>query len=111
MDARAAVKEFGLSIDTLHEYERAGLLRQKPEQDGEYLDEDIDRLGLIDTLLKAGFTTGETKKYLDLGASDGTSDTQIRMLRKQRTKLLADIHGKQQTLDRIDFIIWDKQRG
>ena len=104
MKLQEAVKQFGMSSQTLHAYEEAGLLRVGARQ--EYLDEDIARLGLIDTLVTAGFSLCEIKQYIGLPEQE-----QISVLRRQRQKLLGDIHVKQQTLDSIDYIIWDKRKG
>ncbi len=76
----------------------------------DYCTEDFDRIGLIETLLSAGFTPEETKKFLKLTENMGTDEEQIRMLRKRRNSLLNDIHEKQQLLDSLDFMIWNKKK-
>lgn len=55
----------------------------------------------IYSLAKAGFSKEEIHKIAeckDIGR-------QIQMLRKCRYKLLDEIHGKQQSLDQIDYMI------
>ena len=46
------------------------------------------------------------KRYFELTKCKGTNEKQIIMLRKQRKKLLEDIHRKQQLLDNVDYLIW-----
>lgn len=53
------------------------------------------------------------KKYLSLLENKtGSKEEQIKILRKQRFKLLEDIHEKQQSLDELDYMIDEiKRRG
>lgn len=53
------------------------------------------------SLVKAGLSKEEIAKIS--GCED--QGMQIRMLRKCRYKLLDEIHGKQQSLDAIDYMI------
>ena len=107
MNLQEISKQFNLSAETIHAYEEAGLLRvsQTAQQPETYLEADIDRLGLIDTLVKAGFTLTKIKQYFDQPGA-----MQIQMLRSLRKQLLGELHGKQRTLDCIDYIIWEKNK-
>lgn len=98
-------KELALPLDTIRQYEKAGLLRLKAGS-SDYVDSGIQHLGILDTLLKAGFTPVEAKGYFDAETSRNGPAEQIRMLRRKRKQLLDTIHSKQQVLDHIDFIIW-----
>lgn len=53
------------------------------------------------SLVKAGLSKEEIAKIS--GCED--QEMQIRLLRKCRYKLLDEIHGKQQSLDTIDYMI------
>lgn len=53
------------------------------------------------SLAKAGLSQEKIAKIS--GCED--QEMQIRMLRKYRYQLLEEIHGKQQSLDAIDYII------
>lgn len=53
------------------------------------------------SLAKAGLSQEEIAKIS--GCED--QGTQIRMLRKYRYQLLEEIHGKQQSLDAVDYMI------
>lgn len=55
----------------------------------------------LNSLTNAGLSKGEITKIS--GCED--QDVQIRMLRKCRFRLLDEIHGKQQSLDAIDYMI------
>ncbi len=102
MTQEELARRFGLSAQTVLDYEQAGLLhpaRQPPQ----YPENEIGRLGLIDTLVKVGFNLQAIRQYVDLSTPE-----QLRTLRTQRSKLLGELHGKQQTLDNIDYMIWEK---
>lgn len=40
-----------------------------------------------------------------------TKEEQIRIIRKSRAQLLDEIHGKQQLLDRLDYILYQMKEG
>lgn len=107
-----AEKKFALPLKTLEDYVAFGFIRKVENADNVplYADEDFERLGLIQTLLSAGFTPEETRRYLSLSEGTGTVEEQVRMLRKRRGILLSDIHRQQQLLDKIDFMIWNKKK-
>lgn len=107
MTLQEAEKQFGLPRSVLEKYISFGLIRKTSIPD-EYQDEDFERLGLIDTLLGAGFTPEEAKRYLLLTESKETDEQQLSMLKKRRRFLLEDIHKKQRFLDSIDYMIWVK---
>lgn len=48
-------------------------------------------------------TLGEIEKLLN--EKEKTKEEQIRIIRKERGRLLEEIHGKQQLLDRLDYIL------
>ncbi len=50
----------------------------------------------------------EIKKALNL--EDGESEERVRSLRKKRGALLSDIHNRQQILDKIDYILYKKEK-
>lgn len=108
-----ASKMFDIPIDTLQQYEKNGLLQstEQNKKTGCYEEDDFKLLGLLRFLQNIGFTQKETRRYLELMKNNGTDEEQIRMLRKQRSELLDGIHEKQQMLDRIDYMIWEKKKG
>lgn len=40
-----------------------------------------------------------------------TKEERIRILRKYRAQLLDEIHGKQQLLDQLDYILYEIKKG
>ncbi|MCM1088910.1 MAG: MerR family transcriptional regulator [Muribaculaceae bacterium] len=103
-----ASKMYDIPLDTLLQYEKNGLLQNT--ESGSYAEDDFRKLGLVNFLLNAGFTQKEIRRYLELMDGNGTDEEQIRMLRKQRYELLEGIHEKQQILDKIDYMIWEKRK-
>lgn len=112
MTLEEAEKKFDLPPGRLKQYVSFGFIKSTGSTCGttDYCAEDFERIGLIETLLSAGFSTEETKKFLHLTENMGTDEEQIRMLRKQRKSLLSDIHKKQQLIDNLDFMIWNKKK-
>lgn len=59
------------------------------------------------TLAKAGLDKEEIREILECG----NRETQIRILRKIRYRMLDEIHKKQQDLDEIDYMIGKMKEG
>ncbi len=108
MTLNEASRRFHISMEKLKSYEENDLLEHQTLADGtfDYTETELRRVGLIHSLLKSGMNMDILKRYLKLlDGKTGNKEEQIRILRKQRCKLLDDIHDKQQTLDEIDFMI------
>lgn len=108
MTLNEASRRFHISMEKLKSYEENDLLEHQTLADGtfDYTETELRRVGLIHSLLKSGMNMDILKRYLQLlNDKTGNKEEQIRILRKQRCKLLDDIHDKQQTLDEIDFMI------
>lgn len=112
MTLAEAEKKFCISIDALKQYVSFGFIQAKQSENGveDYREQDFEHLGLIKTLSGAGFSTEEIKRFLFLTENTGTNEEQIYMLRKHRCSLLENIHEKQQLLDQLDFMIWNKKK-
>lgn len=115
MTLSEAEKRFTLARSTLEEYAVFGFIRKAANQTGgkepEYREEDFGRLGLVNTLLRAGFSPEETGQFLNMTETAGTEEEQIRMLRRKRRTILDDIHKMQKILDELDYMIWQKKQG
>ena len=99
---------FQIDPAKLRYYEEAGLLTCRRLTDGgrDYRGEELRRIGRIESLLKAGIspeTLRDNPVLLDEDAKTGGE--RIRLLKRQRFRLLEDIHVKQQSLDCLDYII------
>lgn len=112
MTLEEAEKRFLLPPGLLEQYISYGFLRKDGMRKGmkNYRDEDFEYLGLIRILMDAGFASEDTKRYLRLLENQGTEQQQIRMLQKQRRVVLDDVHKRQQVLDQLDFMIWEKKK-
>jgi hypothetical protein len=77
-------------------YSEAGLLPAA----GEYSEDDLHRVALIHSLLKAGLEREEVKRFLT-----EREEEQVRMLRKLRCRMICDMHEQQQEIDKIDYLI------
>ena len=108
MTLEEAGKRFAIGIEKLKGYEKDGLLSHQTQADGtfDYAESDFGNIGLIHTLLKAGMDVQTLKSYLALSVRDAEEQkNKLRILRKARSRLLEEIHGKQQSLDQLDYII------
>lgn len=108
MTLQEAAIRFQISIEKLDFYEKSGLLEYRQFINGvpDYTEDELRRVGLIHSLLKAGFDIDSLKKYFSLPTHDGEDKKEkIRLLRKQRCQLLDEIHDKQQSLDELDYMI------
>ena len=107
MNIEEASEFFAMNPDNIRDYEKQGLLQVCKDEQGdvELHDDDAHRLCFIRTMVDAGSEIETIKRFLDLRDGNKNQNEQIQILKKQRFRLLDDIHVKQQLLDRIDFII------
>lgn len=111
MTLNEASEKFQISIEKLKSYEENGLLNSQTLSDGtlDYKETEIRRAGMIHFLLRSDMDIDIIKKYLrlldDENQSSESKEEQIRILRKQRCRLLDAIHDKQQALDELDYMI------
>lgn len=85
MTLQEAAVRFQINIEKLDFYEKNGLLECRQFINGvpDYTEDELRRVGLICSLLKAGFDIDSLKKYFSLSAHDGADKKEkIRLLRK-----------------------------
>lgn len=107
-------RDFRVSEDLLGSLESSGLIRCTHSTDGQpvYLDQEIQLVGLIRSLLDTGMEQEVLRRYLALrGAASDTRPEQVRLLRQHRAKLLENLHGCQTALDHVDYIIYETEKG
>lgn len=107
-------EKFRVTTDILREYETNGLLENTKysEDISDYSEEFVQRIYLINLLLRSGMDMNDLKSYLHLlDEKTESRDEQIRRLRKQRCTLLEEIHYKQQILDELDYMIREVKNG
>lgn len=111
MTAKEASRHYHISIDKIRYYEENGLLEHNVSPDGkiEYTETQTRRVGIIHSLMNAGMRIEEIKEFMKLNRSDKKG--QIEFLRKQRFLLLDEIHKKQQSLDELDYMIYELKKG
>lgn len=107
MTLKEVSTRFCIDFDKLRGYEENGLLTHSTLADGtfDYSESDVRRIALVNRLVKSGMTADEVKSYR---AAD--KSVQLRILRKRRCILLDEIHGKQQLLDEVDYLIEEKKK-
>ncbi len=96
----------GISAATLAHYRELGLLPSADE------DETLRRLGEISSFAKAGVAPerlAENPVLLDESAE--SVDKRVRIMKKERFRLLDELHAKQQALDCLDCIIRQIKNG
>ncbi len=101
-------RRFNLSADKINYYEKESLLRHQTDNNGEadYSQADLKRIALLNLLCKIGIDDEDLKKYFRIdGNSPEFKQEQVKVLRRQRYKLLDNIHEKQQLLDQLDYLI------
>lgn len=108
MTLQEASRRFHLKLEILRLLEVNGLLKGKKMKDGtlEYEGTELQRASQLYFLTQAGMDLDTLKRFVTL-LEKGTNakEEQIRILRKCRYRLLDEIHGKQQSLDRLDYLI------
>ena len=110
MTLQEASEYLHVEIAQLELYEENGLLRGKKTKDGimDYPETEIQRVLHLYSLQKAGMDLASLKRFVGLlekGAN--TKEEQIRLLRKCRFQLMDEIHGKQQSVDHLDYLIYE----
>ena len=113
MTLTEASRCFRISLEKLTWYEENGLIVYETLVNDvpDYTEEELRKVGVIHALMTAGMEVDVLRKYLQLlRQRDGNKDEQIRLLRKQRCRLLEEIHCKQQSLDVLDYMIDEIRR-
>lgn len=113
MTKEQASKRFGVPLAKLQTYEKQGLFDCHKQPDGsiDYTEELMDYVGIINILMDAGAEVDALRDFMQqLMESTITKEEKLRYLRRQRQKLLADIHSKQKSLDQLDYIIFDTNK-
>ncbi len=114
MTLKEASRQFCISMDRLKSYEENGLILCERLVDGipDYTEEELGKAGLIHSLLESGMEMEVLQKFMCLLREKAESrEEQVRILRRQRYRLLDEIHGKQQLLDELDYMISEKKKG
>lgn len=104
MDLNDIARAYSIPLQRLQNYEAAGFLRKQDEST--YKEADIEQLGLLEVLVRAGFDMEELKRYLALSRR-GAPEGKVQLLRDKRREILSNLHVNQTLLEHIDFLIWN----
>lgn len=104
-------ERFDVAMTTLRYYEQVGLFDDVKRINGvrEYEDKDIERLSMILTLRNSGLSLESISQYIEM-MKNGMKLPRIHMLKKERQRLLHEIHLQQKNLDSLDRIIYQLKR-
>ncbi|MDO4283874.1 MAG: hypothetical protein Q4C60_00935 [Eubacteriales bacterium] len=113
MTLQEASSRFHLDMGDLRLCEKNELFSGSRNECGEmdYPEAELQRVIPFLFLLKAGMSMEKLKEFTagqENGARSG--EEQIRLLRRCRSRLLDDLHGKQQLLDQLDYLIYEKKK-
>ena len=109
MTLQEANTKLYLETEMLQRYEKIGLIKGTPLDDGtmDYPMEELQRTIQLNFLEKAGMNTDSLKHFVFLLEQGEDVKTElVRLLRKCRNRLLDEIHDKQQLLDQLDYLIY-----
>lgn len=102
-----ASRRYQIPEDLLQAYRRWNLSGADEARAGVWQceDADLEKLGLMTTLRRAGFSLDEIETYMRLLLAETAGDAQrLRMLEQKRSAALEDIHRREQQLDRLDYL-------
>lgn len=100
-------KRYNIEVEKLNYFADNHLI--KTEQP--YNSDDEKLLSIICTLYSAGLNAENIKRFLLL-AKENNQAEQIKLLNMRRADLLEDIHLKQKSLDRLDYMLYEiKNKG
>lgn len=108
MNLQAVGESLNIEEAVLKEYEKNGLLQADRTENGttDYPESELPYIAHLYRLQKSGMDLHMLRQFVALlEKGSGRAADQIRLLRKCRFRLLDEIHGKQQSLDHIDYLI------
>lgn len=106
-------RDFCINESLLGSYEADGLIQCSHNANGEaiYREQELQAVSLVKSLLDTGIEQEALRQYLFLrNAVSDTRQEQIQLLRRHRAKLLDNLHGCQNALDHIDYIIYSTEK-
>ena len=105
MTTQETSERYQIPMDVLRAYECWNLcgLEEKVKGQWRYDDTDLERLGIIMTLLDVGFTIQEAEAYMRLQLDQNHTESQrLRMLEEKRGAALNQIHTMERQIQRLD---------
>lgn len=107
MTAEEVLNKYKIPLHILEEYHNWGLCDsvQLVMEDWQYSDSDLERLSDIMVLHDMGFSESDVKHYMELTLQgDATKAERMKLLNRQRSKVLDEIHFKERQIERMDYL-------
>lgn len=95
-----------IEVRDLKQYQSQGLFDPEEFQNEGELERKLGQLQLIDDLVRLGLGNEKLQQMKALMKGTQPEENQMRLLKKWRFQMLDEIHGKQQFLDRLDYVIY-----
>ena len=103
-------KLLGVPASTLRYYDKEGLLpfvERSPGGIRMFQEKDYEWLQIIECLKKTGMPLKDIRTYIDMAMrGDETIEQRLKMIKKQRQAVRAQMAELQKTLDTLDFKCW-----
>lgn len=107
MTAEEVSRRYQVPMKILEEYRSWGLCDavKMVMEDWQYDDSDLEKLSMIMALHDMGFETQEVERYMKLSLQGKVAEKELlKMLDRQRSETLKDIHLREQQLLRLDYL-------
>jgi DNA-binding transcriptional MerR regulator len=104
----AAAAQAGISIHTLHYYEREGLIQVTRASSGhrQYSTGDLEWIGILTCLRKTGMPIRTMREFAALVQQDSNNiPERIKILKTHRLEVLAHLVSLQHNLDHVEYKI------
>lgn len=95
-------ERYKIELDKLQYFADNHLIEGKQE----YGSKEEKRLGILCTLYEIGLRAAAMKQFL-LYDKEHNRTEQLKLLNMRRADLMEDIHGRQKSLDQIDYMIYE----
>ena len=100
-----ASEKFDISLDKLHLYEKNGLIKGTQVDKSDYSEEEIKKVAVINLLSETGLDYEEIKSFLSEAKTNSEIARKIGLLKRQRGRVLDNIHDSQKLLQCLDYLI------
>ena len=105
-----ASEKFDISLDKLHLYEKNGLIKGTQVDKSDYTEEEIKKVAVINLLSETGLDYEEIKSFLSEAKTNSEIARKIGLLKRQRGRVLDNIHDSQKLLQCLDYLIHETEK-
>ncbi len=103
-----AAAQAGISIHTLHYYEREGLLQVERSQNGHrrYKDSDLEWIAILTCLRETGMPIRTMREFAKLVQQNSSNIPQrVQILKAHRLEVIAHLESLQHNLEHVEYKI------